>query len=428
MSLFSKIIIHFLLLGFTSVVAANGYLSHGVGTKNKGMGGAGVALPQSALAGATNPAGMVWVGNRFDAGVAVSDAGRRYTAHEPDFFTLNSLYPTTVSSVSDYNILPHIGLNWMIDSESSVGFSFYANEGINTVWPDDVGNGMGTLGAMLGNEPLSLKLNQMFLNTTYSRKFGDKASWGISAVIARQTFENTGVGFFNSFSADPNNVTSQGTDNTFGLGAQIGFQGEITPGLVIGGSYRSRIDMAEHDMYRGLLAEQGDLDIPPRLRLGLSYEGDFGTVVFDVEHIMYENVASLRNPMFPNLEGCILGDNESCYGGESGPGFGWEDITVGMIGYQWATSDTWTWRVGYRKGNQPIPSTEIFQNLMTASVADEQYTFGFTRQAGQDSEISFSAMYAPENSVTGPSQLDQGQDITLVSSRWEIEGSWGWRF
>ena len=36
--------------------ATNGYFTHGYGTTNKGMAGAGVALPQDALTVATNPA------------------------------------------------------------------------------------------------------------------------------------------------------------------------------------------------------------------------------------------------------------------------------------------------------------------------------------------------------------------------------------
>ena len=43
--------------------------SHGYGVKAQGMGGVGIALPQDALAAATNPAGMAWVGNRLDVGL-----------------------------------------------------------------------------------------------------------------------------------------------------------------------------------------------------------------------------------------------------------------------------------------------------------------------------------------------------------------------
>jgi hypothetical protein len=54
-----------------SAGATNGYFSHGYGTLYKGLAGAGSALHLSTLAPATNPASMVWVGHRYDVGVAV---------------------------------------------------------------------------------------------------------------------------------------------------------------------------------------------------------------------------------------------------------------------------------------------------------------------------------------------------------------------
>lgn len=50
--------------------ATLGYFAHGYGMKSIGMGGAGIALPQDSLAAASNPAGMVMVGTRYDIGVA----------------------------------------------------------------------------------------------------------------------------------------------------------------------------------------------------------------------------------------------------------------------------------------------------------------------------------------------------------------------
>lgn len=65
---------HFLLVSLLATFispafATNGYLAHGYGIKSKGMAGTGVALPQDTLIGATNPAGIAFVGNRVDLGV-----------------------------------------------------------------------------------------------------------------------------------------------------------------------------------------------------------------------------------------------------------------------------------------------------------------------------------------------------------------------
>lgn len=59
----------FTLLLAIPAFATDGYFSTGYGVKQQGQGGAGIALPQDSLAAATNPAGMVFVGDRFDFGL-----------------------------------------------------------------------------------------------------------------------------------------------------------------------------------------------------------------------------------------------------------------------------------------------------------------------------------------------------------------------
>ena len=69
-----------LAAGVSTGHATNGYSPTGFGTANKGLAGAGVALPQDALAGATNPAGSILLGDRIDAGVALFGPDRGFTA------------------------------------------------------------------------------------------------------------------------------------------------------------------------------------------------------------------------------------------------------------------------------------------------------------------------------------------------------------
>ncbi|MEX2365236.1 MAG: outer membrane protein transport protein [Pseudohongiellaceae bacterium] len=331
----------------TAAFATNGYFAHGYGTKNKGLGGAGVALPQDSLAAATNPAGMVWVGDRMDLGAAVFSPQREYTvtgapSGAPGSFGLT---PETVESDSDYFLIPHFGRNWMLDANSAVGVSIYGNGGMNTDYPASAGGGAGTFfgGAFGGEAGAGVNLEQLFVNTTYSRKIDDKSSWGASAILAYQRFEATGLTAFGAqgFSSDPTKLTDNGTDDSFGFGFKLGYQGEVAPGLTLGASYQSEMAMDEFSDYAGLFAEQGDFDVPATWTLGLAYDmGNSGTVVFDVQEIMYSDVASIANPLLPNLQTAQLGDS-------AGAGFGWEDITVYKLGYQWATSAEWTWRVGY---------------------------------------------------------------------------------
>jgi long-chain fatty acid transport protein len=67
------------LLIVNSAFATDGYFLTGYGTKQQGQGGAGVAKPGDSLAGATNPAGLILVGNRFDIGLTVFRPNRSAT-------------------------------------------------------------------------------------------------------------------------------------------------------------------------------------------------------------------------------------------------------------------------------------------------------------------------------------------------------------
>ena len=52
-------------------MATNGYFTHGLGTKNKALAGAGTAFPQEAIATSVNPAAAVVLGETFEFGVSV---------------------------------------------------------------------------------------------------------------------------------------------------------------------------------------------------------------------------------------------------------------------------------------------------------------------------------------------------------------------
>ena len=67
------------VLGYVATAqATNGYFAHGYSIKNKGLAGAGVALPLDSLAASVNPAGMTEVGNRVDLGVSLFSPSRSY--------------------------------------------------------------------------------------------------------------------------------------------------------------------------------------------------------------------------------------------------------------------------------------------------------------------------------------------------------------
>jgi long-chain fatty acid transport protein len=423
-----------------SAFATNGYFSHGYSPKSKGMAGGGSALPQDAMVAADNPAGMVKVGERMELGLSLfspSDRGYKTGAIQgspPPGFPNFALEPGDYLSDNDLFFIPHFAYNWMLNEQSSIGLTVYGNGGMNTEYP--TGNYTFTAGGpcqpgVFYCGTAGVNLEQLFTNVSYSRKINDKQSWGVSAILAYQRFEAKGLAAFGAFgfSSDPTKLSDNGTDSSFGYGAKIGWLGEVSPGLTLAASYQTKMSMDEFSDYAGLFAEQGGFDIPATWTLGLAWNiTKTGTLTFDVQGIQYSDVKSIANPLSKFADpGCVGGAGDGCLGASDGAGFGWEDMVIYKLGYQWATSPTWTWRVGASIGDQPIPESEVLFNILAPGVMETHLTGGFTYTMADKNEITFAAMYAPENTVTGINPLD-GQSIELYMSQWELTASWGVKF
>ncbi|MFQ5755289.1 MAG: OmpP1/FadL family transporter [Acidiferrobacterales bacterium] len=439
-----------------SVFATNGYFSHGFSVKEKALAGAGVAFPQDSLAAANNPAGMVFVGKRLDVGAALFSPNRDYTTTGASGVPLGTpcaalpggqcpfeIGPQSLNSENDLFLIPQFGRNWMIGNNSSAGLSIYGNGGMNTEWEGGTASTQGPLGTFtqfpgtFGSGTAGVDLAQIFFNGSYARKFGSKgqAAWGVSGIIAVQSFEAKGLEQFAPFSTNPSKLSNNSHEITTGFGFKVGIQGKVTSKLALGASYQSEIDMDEFEDYAGLFAENGGFDIPATYTVGLVLDvTERAKFVLDIQEILYSDVPSIANPFSPLLTQCMPGlpttggTGPGCLGGPNGAGFGWEDMTVVKLGYQWRSGSKWTWRVGFSTGDQPIPSSEVLFNILAPGVMEEHVTFGFTRTLGKSSEVNFAAMVAPNNSITGANPLDPAQTIELEMQQWELAATWGKKF
>jgi long-chain fatty acid transport protein len=433
-----------------SVWATNGYFTHGASIKEKALAGAGVAYSQDTLAAANNPAGMVWQGARYDVGATLFSPMREYSAEGgPSNFCAGPMGPCSFSigdgdqSIDSENeafLIPHFGYNWLLDNGNTVGISVFGNGGMNTEYKDgtaSIFNGATfvTADGTYGDGTAGVDLSQLFIATTYSAKINETSSWGISGIIAYQRFEAKGLGNFAAFSSDPDNLTNNDHDTSIGIGVRVGYQAEIKPGIRFGVAYQPKIDMEEFDDYSGLFAEDGDFDVPSNLTIGMAFDvgSNNGVFVIDIQQINYEDVDAVSNPIEPLTDGSCManpatgGTGDGCLGGDDGAGFGWEDITVVKIGYQWQVDD-WSWRVGYSDGDQPIPSSEVTFNILAPGVMTKHVTFGFTKQIDNNSELDFAFMYAPTEEVDGTNTFDPAQEIELEMDQYELAFSYNRRF
>jgi len=424
--------------------ATNGYFGHGYSTKEKGLAGAGVAYSQDALAAATNPAGMAFVGERIDLGIAVfdpSDRGVTLTGTpvapvnpgDPNTF-LNAVPGQTYLSEDDMFLVPSFGYNWQIDSDSTMGISVYGNGGMNTSYEaSSTPGGAGLFGA----GDAGINLMQLFINMSMAKKISSNSAVGVSLIVASQRFAAKGLEGFGGFAADGNGSDISGNVNSYanGAGFKLGYQGELVSGLTLGISYQSEIRMGKFDEYSDLFAEQGGFDIPSTHTIGLAYDlGGAGTVVLDVQRINYTDGASVSNPI-QNLFTCqMVPDPSFCLGGLNGAGFGWNDMTVVKLGYE-ITAGGNTYRVGYSKADMPIDggsnpmTSQTFFNILAPAVIEKHFTFGMTMPVGKDQEFNLAVMIAPSESVTGANPFDGGStDIEIEMEQQEIQVGWAWKY
>ena len=118
----------------------------------------------------------------------------------------------------------------------------------------------------------------------------------------------------------------------------------------------------------------------------------------------------------------------TCLGGPDGPGFGWEDIGIFKIGFQWTAANI-DWRLGYSHSDQPIPDSEVLFNILAPAVNQDHVTAGLTWPVGKSQEFNLSLLYALEDSVKGPNPFDNGATtIEIEMSQIDIQAGWAWMF
>jgi long-chain fatty acid transport protein len=440
------------LLSAGQAVATNGYFTHGIGTHNKALAGAGTASPEQAIDAATNAAAGVLVGDRLDAGLAIFSPRREFSAGPSQVngnFGAFTLEEGTTKSGSNWFPIPYIAKSWALENDRAISALFYGRGGMNTDYkgssatfdPDGPGPfPVVTLPGVYGAGNTGVNLNQAFLEIAYSWKMGDLAI-GIAPVIAFQAFEIDGVasfaGYTRTFAASggtqlPNGLTNNGVDYSWGYGIKAGLIWQASDRLNFSLSYQSRTEMEEFDDYSDLFAQQGMFDIPAVTRAGVSWKlNDRVTLHADVDHAQFGDIDSISDPL-KLVFGCPTagagGTNlENCFGGDQGAGFGWADVTTYKLGVTWTMPDSpFTFRAGYNYGEQPISADDVLFNILAPATVEEHFTFGFSRKRSNGNEVSVAFMYAPENSVSGTSAFDPTQQIELSMDQFEVEFSYSW--
>jgi len=392
--------------------ATDGYFQHGYGIKAKGMGGVGVALPQDAIAAATNPAGMALIGDRIDFGI---DYFRPIRSSD----VVGNAGPVNghfdASDKTDF-FIPEFGYNKMINPQLALGVSVYANGGMNTSYTTAV--------PLFGTTKAGVDLMQLFIAPTVAYKITPQHSLGLSVNFAYQRFKASGLQNFVPLSSAGTALTDNGYDSSTGWGARVGWTGQVSDTVTLGATYQTKTSMGKLDKYRGLFAEQGGFDIPANYAVGIAVKATpRTTVAFDIERIEYSGIKSVNNPLLPNLFVAPLG-------ADNGAGFAWRDTTVFKLGANYRYSDALTLRAGWNYNRQPIPQSETLFNILAPGVIEHHLTLGATWTLASKSELSIGYMHAFEKKVDGANSIPAafgGGNANLKMYQDSIGIAYGWK-
>ena len=373
--------------------AIHGYCPHGVGIKAEGMGGATLAYPQDALAGSYNPAALAFLENRLDLGVDWfrPDRGSRVSDN------LDPLVNMTYDADDKRGVfIPGFGVNKAFGERVALGLTLYGQGGTSTSYGTPIG--------LFGTTPAGVDLDRMFIVPCIAVRIGRSHSLGLGMTLAWQRFEATGLENFDSAasSTHPGSVTDNNHSSSAGVGFRVGWLSRVGPIVNVAVAYQSRTYMGQFDEYEGLLAEEGDVDVPSAVSAGVAVAaGERAILAFDVSQIRYADIKAIGNPLPPNLAQVQLGD-------ENGAGFGWENMTVYKLGIVLEATRTFVLRGGFRHAEQPIPESETLLNILTPAVVEDHATLGVTWRSPGGSEISLAYLHVFEQTVEGAGSIIPG--------------------
>jgi long-chain fatty acid transport protein len=374
-------------------LATDGYFAHGYGMKSIGMGGVGIALPQDALAPATNPAGLTMVGNRIDFGATIFRPVRGSNI-QGNLFGADASYDGNDASSF---VIPEFGYSRTLNPKLTVGVAVYGNGGMNTDYKQSPFARFG------GANPAGVDLMQLFIAPTAAYKLSDTNSVGVSVNFAYQRFKAEGLQPFQAASSSPSNVTNNGYDSSTGWGVRIGWTGQISPTVTLGATYQSKTKMGKLDKYKGLFANEGEFDIPENYGIGIAVKTTPKlTLAADVEQINYSKIASVGNPVDCLFQGmCMLG-------GPNAAGFGWRDVTVLKLGASYQYRQDLVLRAGFNTLRQPIPASQTFFNILAPGVVEQHLTLGATWTLTNGNELTLGYMHAFKKEVNGSGSIPPG--------------------
>jgi len=372
-----------LLSASTLGYATNGDNLVGVGTKSRGMGGAGIGVSHCAESTLQNPALITCT-----RGTSISFGG---TIFMPDIKAKMGQAPYHESD-ADINIIPSVAISHKFNENWFVGIGMWGTAGMGVDYRDASQNQRDS-----GNMHMVSNLQLMQFGTSLAYRTNN---FGVAVTPLIQY----GALDINYQSFDRSNV-GDGVAQDLGFGVNLGAYYDLTNGLTLGAVYKSKIDMeyknqlskATQPFVRaGIFPKAMDdhLEQPEEVGVGLGYEFGKHTLAFDYKQIKWSDAKGYKD-------------------------FGWDDQDVYSVGYQ-LKEDKFRFRLGYNYASHPIKEAPSGPNVISAggnyaqaggnalnlfnllgfpATAQRHYTIGGGYEFTDNFYVDFAYIYAPETTV-----------------------------
>lgn len=374
--------------------ATLGVFEHGSGIKSLGEGGISYVAPGETTAIAANPALAAALGNRYDIGLDELTPDDRAT------ISGNALGPdqTSNSDAHHFYPIPQGGLTLRLSPRWAAGATLYAGG----LGPDYSASPYARFASAANadrSKSASLTLKITGLSLVLAHELLPGQSLGFAVNVQHEALDAKGLSSFGAFSESPGNVSDIGKHGAWGGSLNLGWSGTITPWLSAGAAYRSKSWSQRIDAYRGLLPDQGLLELPaiygaalafrplPQLQVAVEFQrADYGA-----RHAFGNSIDALN-------QGRLLGSSD-------GPGFGWLNQNAYKLGLSWQATPALRLRAGYIYNTLNFPPSQTFFNALAPAVLREHYTAGATWAFRQGYELSGYVGLARRNKVAGQGSI-----------------------
>ncbi|HHH52014.1 MAG TPA: aromatic hydrocarbon degradation protein [Campylobacterales bacterium] len=368
----------------TSVVfATNGDNLIGVGTKSRGMGGAGIGISHCAESTLQNPALI-----SCTKGTSISFGGTIFMPKIKEKMGGASEH----ESDADMNIIPSVSISQKLNENWFLGIGMWGTAGMGVDYRDAQQSPTDS-----GNMHMVTNLQLMQFGTSLAYRTGNMGL-AVTPVLQYGSLDINYQGF------DGSNI-GDGIAQDLGYGVNLGAYYDVANGVTLGAVYKSEIDMEYKNQLStatkpfvdfGIFpqAMSDHLEQPAEIGMGIGYEFGQHNLAFDAKQIKWSDAKGYKD-------------------------FGWEDQNVYALGYQFK-GEQWRFRAGYNHASHPISEKQSgpavikagsyaqaggnAMNLFNVSgfpaTAENHYTLGLGYEFTKNFYVDTAFVYAPETTTT----------------------------